>query len=85
MEDKIQINQTDSDMMNAKNKSRINAWISSMNYKFIDDIMEKRDIMGMKLSKGLILDLALTSLFISLDSGESLDNIAINHLEREQK
>ena len=67
------------------NKSRINAWISKMNYGFIDEIMEKRDIMGMKMSKGLILDLALTNLFISLESGESLDLIAVNHIERENK
>ena len=73
------------DKMNDNGKSRINAWISKMNYGFIDEVMEEKDIMGIKMSKGLILDLALSNLFVSLDSGESLEMIAINHLEREQK
>lgn len=68
--------------MKEKGRTRINAYISNENYKFIDDLMEKEDLMTLSLSKGAILDLALTSLFICLDSGESLDNIAINHLER---
>lgn len=84
MEKDIQLTEIEKDKLNA-NKSRINAWISKMNYGFIDGIMENKNIMGMRMSKGLILDLALTNLFISLDSGESLENIAINHLERELK
>ena len=68
--------------MKEKGRTRINAFISNENYRFIDDLMEKEDLMTLSLSKGAILDLALTSLFISLDSGESLENIAINHLER---
>ena len=35
----------------------------------------------MRLSKGAILDLALTNLFKSLSVGESLESIAIQHLE----
>ncbi len=68
--------------MKEKGKSRINAYISNENYKFIDDLIEKEDLMSLSLSKGAILDLALTNLAISLDSGESLDSLAINHLER---
>lgn len=68
--------------MKEKGRTRINAFISNENYRFIDDLMEKENLMTLSLSKGAILDLALTSLFISLDSGESLENIAINHLER---
>lgn len=74
-----------SDKMKENGKSRINAWISNMNYGFIDELLEEKDILGRRMSKGLILDLALTNLFVSLDSGESLDMIAINHLERENK
>ena len=67
---------------NENSKCRINAFISKKNYSYIDELMTKGELISMKLSKGAILDLALTNLFISLDSGESLENIAINHLER---
>ena len=73
---------TYADKKNLNGESRINAWISTKNYKFIDDVMEKESLISMKLTKGAILDLALTNLAISLDCGESLENIAINHLER---
>ena len=43
--------------------------------------MTKGELISMKLSKGAILDLALTNLFKTLDDGESLDEIAIYHLE----
>ncbi len=65
-----------------KGESRINAWISSKNYQYIDELMKNETLISMKLSKGAILDLAITSLFIALESGESLESIAINHLER---
>ena len=68
--------------MKDKKRKRINAFISNKNYEFIDKLMVKEDLMTLSLSKGAILDLALTNLFISLDTGESLENIAINHLER---
>lgn len=68
--------------MKEKGKSRINAYISNENYNFIDELMEKEDLISLPLSKGFILDLALTNLVMSLDSGESLDNIAIKHLKR---
>ena len=62
-------------------KARINAFISNMNYEGIDDLMNKGELVSMKLSKGAILDLALTHLFNSLEIGETLENIAIHHLE----
>ena len=64
-----------------EDKSRINAYISKRNYNFITDLMRKGELISMKLSKGAILDLALTNLFMSLDDGESLEAIAIYHLE----
>jgi hypothetical protein len=72
--------------MNEKNsksskKARINAFISRKNYEGIDDLMNKGELISMKLSKGAILDLALTHLFNSLEIGETLENIAIHHLE----
>ena len=85
MEDNIKNNGqvSDDSIMSKKNlKCRINAFISKKNYKFIDDLMSNEELISMRLSKGAILDLALTNLAISLDSGESLDNIAINHIER---
>ena len=77
--------QDDSIMGKKQSKCRINAHISRINYKFIDDLMAKGELISMRLSKGAILDLALTNLFMSLESGESLDLIAINHIERENK
>lgn len=62
-------------------KARINAFISPMNYKKIDELMTNSALGSRKLSKGEILDLALTHFFIGLDCGESLENIAINHYE----
>lgn len=62
-------------------KSRINAFISPMNYNKIDELMTNSALGSRKLSKGEILDLALTHFFIGLDCGESLENIAINHYE----
>ena len=64
------------------NKHRINAFISIDNYNKVSELMNNEEIMNMKLSKGAILDLALTTFFKSLDSGETLENIAIQHLEK---
>ena len=64
-----------------ENKSRINAYISKRNYEFINDLMTKGELISMKLSKGAILDRALTNLFKTLDDGDSLEEIAIYHLE----
>lgn len=64
------------------NKSRINAYISTKNYEKVTDLMNNETLMCMKLSKGAIIDLALTNLFKSLDVGETLENIAIQHLEK---
>lgn len=62
-------------------KNRINAYISKNNYDKVTDLMNDEELLCMKLSKGAILDLALTSLFNSLKTGETLENIAIQHLE----
>lgn len=63
------------------NKSRINAFISKKNYQRIDELIDNGELISMRLSKGAILDLALTNLFNSLSIGESLESIAIQHLE----
>lgn len=68
--------------MNDNDKSRINAYISTKNYEKVTDLMNNETLMCMKLSKGAIIDLALTNLFKSLDVGETLENIAIQHLEK---
>lgn len=65
------------------NKSRINAWISPKNYEAIDDIMENNKLGTMKLSKGLVLDIALANLVHSLKVGESFESLAIQFLEGE--
>ena len=44
--------------------------------------MKKESLISMTLSKGAILDLALSVFFRSLDVGESLESLAIQHLER---
>ena len=63
-----------------KSKNRINAYISKKNYDKIDELMNDGDLINMKLSKGAILDLALSNLFDTLQS-KSLESIVIMHLE----
>ena len=69
-------------MSNNNTKHRINAFISIENYEKVSRLMNDEELMCMKLSKGAILDLALTNLFKSLAIGETLENIAIQHLEK---
>lgn len=64
-----------------ENICRINAKISKQNYFAIDDLMRTEHLISMKLSKGSILDIALSSLFNALKY-ESLESLAIQHLER---
>ena len=61
---------------------RINAKISKKNYVAIDELMKTEQLISMKLSKGAILDISLSTLFNALAVGESLDSLAIQHLER---
>jgi len=63
------------------NKCRINAYISKKNYIAIDELMKEEHLISMTLSKGAILDLALSNFFKALDV-ESLESLAIQHLER---
>lgn len=56
--------------------SRINAFITNKNYERVNKLMKEERILGMKLSKGAILDLALTNLHNSLENGVSLTSIA---------
>lgn len=60
---------------------RINAKISKQNYSTIDEMMKEEHLISMKLSKGAILDIALSCLFKALEC-ESLESLAIQHLER---
>lgn len=69
-------------MKETKANCRINAKISKQNYVNIDELMEKEQLIAMKLSKGAILDIALSTLFNALAVGESLESLAIQHLER---
>lgn len=62
-------------------KHRINPHISLKNYEYISELMKDGELINMRLSKGAIIDLAITNLRMCLESGESLKNIAINHLE----
>ena len=62
-------------------ENRINAKISKKNYIAIDELMKNERLSSMKLSKGFILDLALSCLFNSLQH-ETLDSLTIQHLER---
>ena len=69
-------------MKETKENCRINAKISKQNYTNIDELMENEQLISMKLSKGAILDIALSTLFNALAVGESLESLAIQHLER---
>ena len=60
---------------------RINAKISKQNYVTIDEMMKEEHLISMTLSKGAILDLSLSVFFNALNV-ESLESLAIQHLER---
>lgn len=68
--------------MNNNEKKRINAYISKKNHEYIDDLMMNNELLSMKLSKGAIIDLALSNLKNTLKN-ESLEVIAIKYLEGE--
>ena len=63
------------------NKCRINAYISKKNYIAIDELIENEHLISMTMSKGAILDLALSCFFNALNV-ESLESLAIQHLAR---
>lgn len=67
--------------MDNSKKKRINAYISKKNYNKLSELIDNHKLMTMRLSKGAVLDLALTNLFSTLKNGESIENIAIQHLE----
>ena len=67
--------------MSNKEKKRINAFISKENYEGIGKLMNDTELISMRLSKGAILDLALSNLFKTLEY-ESLESIAIQYLEK---
>ena len=67
--------------MSNKEKKRINAFISKENYEGIDKVINNNELISMRLSKGAILDLALSNLFKTLEF-ESLESIAIQYLEK---
>lgn len=67
--------------MKSNNKARINAYISPKNYNTIDEVMVNHKLGVTTLSKGLILDLALTKFFKDLENGESLENMAVQFLK----
>lgn len=60
---------------------RINAKISKHNYVAIDELMKNGELISMKLSKGAILDIAVSCLMNALEH-ESLEALAIQHLSR---
>ena len=68
-------------MKKKSNKCRINAYISKKNYTAIDELIENEHLISMTMSKGAILDLALSCFFNALNV-ESLENLAIQHLAR---
>ena len=63
------------------NICRINAKISKHNYIDIDELMKRDELISMKMSKGAILDIALSCLFNALEC-KSLESLAIQHLAR---
>jgi len=67
--------------MSNNEKKRINAFISKENYEGIDKVMNDNELISMRLSKGAVLDLALSNLFKTLEY-ESLESIAIQYLEK---
>lgn len=68
-------------MNDTQNICRINAKISKHNYVAINELMKNDELISMKLSKGAILDIALSCLFNALEY-ENLESLAIQHLSR---
>ena len=68
-------------MKNQTEICRINAKISKQNYFAIDDLMKSEHLISMKLSKGAILDIAVSCLINALQH-ETLESLAIQHLAR---
>ena len=68
-------------MTEEKQIQRINAKISKQNYSAIDELMKQEQLISMTLSKGAILDIALSVMFEALEC-ESLESLAMQHLER---
>ena len=68
-------------MNEQSNICRINAKISRHNYVDINELMKKDELISMKMSKGAILDIAVSCLFNALQH-ESLESLAIQHLAR---
>lgn len=68
-------------MKENKEITRINAKISKQNYSNINKLMKTEQLMSMTLSKGAILDIALSCLFNALEY-ENLESLAIQHLSR---
>ena len=68
-------------MKEKKEITRINAKISKQNYSNINKLMKTEQLMSMTLSKGAILDIALSCLFNALEY-ENLESLAIQHLSR---
>ena len=64
-----------------ENICRINAKISKLNYVAIDELMKTEHLSSMKMSKGLVLDIALSCLFNSLEH-ENLDALIVQHFSR---
>ena len=60
---------------------RINAKISKHNYVVINELMKNGELISMKLSKGAILDIAVSCLLNALEC-ETLEALAIQHLSR---
>ena len=70
------------DIMKETNEiCRINAKISKQNYFAIDELMKNEHLISMKLSKGAILDIAVSCLINALQH-ETLESLAIQHLSR---
>ena len=63
------------------NICRIHSKISKHSYVAIDELMKKDELISMKMSKGAILDIALSCLFNALEC-KSLESLAIQHLAR---
>ena len=68
-------------MKDTKANCRINAKISKQNDSNINKLMKTEQLMSMTLSKGAILDIALSCLFNALEY-ENLESLAIQHLSR---
>ena len=66
--------------MEKENLKRCSAFITTKNYGRINKVMEEKTLLNMKMSKGIIIDMALSHFFKHIET-DDINQYAIEHLQ----